>query len=60
MPRGKSGQKEEQPPSKPATKRTTIAFPTAQYRALKIYCVHNEKEMSAVVCEALAKMGIEE
>lgn len=60
MPRGKGGQKDEQPEAKPAIKRTTIAFPTAQYRALKIYCVQNEKEMSAVVCEALAKMGISE
>ena len=40
-------------------KRTTIYLPTAQYRALKIYAVQNDKEMSEVVSEGLKKLGID-
>jgi hypothetical protein len=39
-------------------KKTTISLPTSQYRALKIYAVQNDKEMSEVVSEALHKLGI--
>jgi hypothetical protein len=41
-------------------KKTTISLPAAQYRALKIYAVQNDKEMSEVVSEALSKLGIRE
>jgi hypothetical protein len=41
-------------------KRTTVYLPVAQYRALKIFAVQNDKEMSEVVSEALSKLGIRE
>jgi hypothetical protein len=46
-------------PARPDRKRTTIYLPMAQYRALKIFAVQNDKEMSEVVSEALKKLGIE-
>jgi hypothetical protein len=58
MPRQK-GSGSSKTEEKTDTKRTTITLPTAQYRALKIYCVQHDAEMSAVVSEALKKLGIE-
>lgn len=65
MPRGKTGETGKTETSKNAEsdkadiKRTTFALPKAQYRALKVYSAQHDMEMSAVVSEALKKMGIE-
>lgn len=40
-------------------KRTTVYLPTPLYKALKIYAVQNDKEMSEVVVEGLRKLGLE-
>ena len=39
--------------------RTTIVLTKSLYRALKIYAVNHDQDMSEVVTEALHKLGIE-
>lgn len=52
-PTGTEGEKSPEP-----RQRTTIVMPKSLYRALKIYAVNHDQDMSDVVLEALAKLGI--